>query len=277
MNEKREHQLNVVIGGQALTLSSDISEKHMEEVSKFVDKKYQNIKLNKRVSTNLLFGIFLGIEIADEYFIERNRLLDEIDLLNAEHEQEILNYKKQEKAKETELLKYIEKANELDEEKDDILEKYNKLNEEFYELRDENIALLDELTLLQSQMKAKEVIEDESNTFKITEIEQELEQEVEQEIEEKLEQEVEQEIEQVEETEMIENAEENHDLEEIDVIEEIEEIEELEKLDGIEKIEEVIEVEKLDENNDVKEDIIQSGQPLSKKEYRKMMRKKGKK
>lgn len=141
MEEQKMFQKNVIIGGQALTLTSNVSYEHMDEVAFFVDQKLADIRLNKKISTNLLAGIVLGIEITDEYFVQKKEFENEMKVLIEEHENEVSQLRKEAINKEKELVKYIEKTTIIDDEKELDEQKLQSAYEELEALKEENVSL----------------------------------------------------------------------------------------------------------------------------------------
>ncbi len=138
MSKKDKYIKNVVLGGQNLVLATDISEKHLDNVYEYVNEKLINIMLNKKLSTNLLIGILLGVEIADEYFIEKSSLLDEINYLK---EQLIKNSAVNSESVITEIKKVKEQG----------LIKIKELEVENQNLKNKNKAEIDSLTKLHNE------------------------------------------------------------------------------------------------------------------------------
>ncbi len=83
---------NVNIAGKVLTLSTDISDEHLDDVSEYVNKKFEKINSSRRIASQSSIGIALSVEICDEYFIEKNKFQDNIKNLNEKIKQLEIEY-----------------------------------------------------------------------------------------------------------------------------------------------------------------------------------------
>lgn len=92
MGENKKYIKSVVLAGQSLTLSTEVSYEHLQNVYEYIDEKISEVTKEKRTSSSLIMGIILAIDICDEYFIKRDVLSKEIndlkikiDALTKEH------------------------------------------------------------------------------------------------------------------------------------------------------------------------------------------------
>ncbi len=90
MSGNVKYTKNVTLAGKSLTLQSDISDEHLQNVYDYVNDKITDLTMNKKVSSHLLMGLMLGIEITEEFFIEKGKLLIKIKEL----EQTIIDQQK---------------------------------------------------------------------------------------------------------------------------------------------------------------------------------------
>ncbi|MFW6016378.1 MAG: cell division protein ZapA [bacterium] len=76
MSPKKDTQ--VIIGGKVYTLSGDESEEYIQKVALYINNKLSELKQSenaKKLNTHLM-GIFLALNVADDYFKAKNEIKD---------------------------------------------------------------------------------------------------------------------------------------------------------------------------------------------------------
>lgn len=134
--EKVKYTKKVVLAGHSLTLSSDVSAEHLDEIVSYISEKIKVINsINKPVNSSLL-GIILGIDICDEFFTYKRNNVSVDNELEKRHKAEIEKLK----------IKFLEDSKELKNTFDSQIEKVKESrSKESAKLIEENEKLKKEL------------------------------------------------------------------------------------------------------------------------------------
>ncbi len=110
MSENVKYTKDVVIAGKTLTLSTEVSEEHLERVYEAVSDRFDKIAKSNRIASQLTIGLVLGVELCDEYFIEIDKLNSKVVYL----ENKIRTMQSEDEKKNFEVLEDVKKAHEIE-------------------------------------------------------------------------------------------------------------------------------------------------------------------
>ncbi len=110
MVENIKYTKDVVIAGKALTLSTEVSEEHLDRVYEYVRDRFESISKTNRIASQLTIGLVLGVELCDEYFIEKDKLMNKIAFL----ENKVITMQKESENRYNETFREIKEAHEIE-------------------------------------------------------------------------------------------------------------------------------------------------------------------